>query len=1044
MFILLFLITTVTWAQKISVQGTVYDDQGVLPGASVIVKGTESGNIVGTITDFDGNFNLMVEKDAVLVVTFIGYITKEVPVNGNTRLRIELKSESTQLEDVVVVGYGTQSKASAIASISQTKGEEVLKAGSVSSVTEAIQGALPGVTAQVTNGKPGDSDALDINIRGIATWTDTDPLVLVDGVERGMDDVDPNEIDNISVLKDASATAVFGVKGANGVILITTKRGMVSDKPVISFSANYGVKSALVVPKFTDYVTSMKMWNEGLTNDGYYDYLIPESTISAWENAYETGLVGNDDAFPEVDWWDECIKPGFQQQYNVNVRGGSEFMQYFVSLAYLNDGDIFDTQKNDLFDPRFYYKRYNWRTNFDLKVTPTTDLSVNLAGKYAHRNQAGYRVDGDSEDGYGQSVFFNLLYTGDSNTFPIKWSNGTWGTNATGANNLRLRLALGQRIYKYFDGMYDFKVKQDLGFITKGLKASGSLSYTTSSNYESTIQLYEGGNFGVENAIRYSRDYDYSYVNEDGSYDYVETRWPDDETQETPTNSTYDDLLEEGYTRKFYYEFALNYARSFGNHNVTGMALFSRRQKNVLEDGSDDTFDYEYRQEDWVGRFTYNYKERYLVEFNGAYNGSENFATGNRFGFFPSATFGYRVSEEPFIKNLMGDYLNNLKIRYSYGSSGIDGGTDDRFAYYQGYEDSGRSVNFGMYSDNTSNTIYMEGEPANENATWETSTKQNLGIEFKVFNKLTGAIDLFKERRTDILMDVWSPLWYSIYDATGNVGETKNHGYEIELTWNQKITSDLRITVGGTYSMSENRMVERGDGVYEEEYLKYAGKPIGYTEAYKVLGTYNSIDDIYNYTTPESTANQAYLIVGDYMYADYNADGLIDDSDMIPIKAYTKPLKNYSFRVGATYKGWSLNLNFYGVYDVYKKVSTALITANPNGGNEIYKTTTDVAEAWYEGTSASALHAYYGDYSNSSSTFSYQDCSYLRLKNAELSYRFSKKMLKPLHISSLQVYTNGSNLYTWTNYNENIDPEQGGTGKYPMVKRVNLGVRVTF
>lgn len=790
----------------------------------------------------------------------------------------------------------------------------------------------------------------------------------------------------------------------------------------------------------------MNMWNEALVNDGQWDDLIPESTINAWENAYETGEVGNSDAFPEVDWWDECIKPGYQQQYNINVRGGSEFMQYFVSLAYLNDGDIFDTEKNESFDPRFYYKRYNWRSNFDLNITASTKLSVNLAGKYAHRNQAGYRIDGDTESGYGQTTFFNLLYQGTTHTFPIKWSNGTWGTDDTGSGNLRLRLNLGQRIYKYFNGMYDFKVKQDLGFLTKGLRGSASLSYSTSSNYENTIQKYEGGNFGVENAIRYSRVYDYSYKNSDGSYDYVETRWPDDETQETPNYATYDNLLEEGYTRKLYYEAALNYARSFGNHNVTGLFLFSRRKKIALVGSSDDTVDYEFRQEDWVGRVTYNFKEKYLFEFNGAYNGSENFAPGNRFGFFPSLSLGYRVSEEPFLKNLMGNFLNNLKVRYSYGKSGVDGGSDDRFAYLQSYTVSSSGISFGSTTDSSGNPLYYEGDLANENATWETSTKQNLGIEFRILDRLSGTIDLFKEKRTDILMDVWSPLWLSTSDATGNVGETKNHGYELELRWDQKIGRDFRFSLGGNFAFSENRIVEYGDGAYEEEYLKYAGKPIGYISAYRVLGTYNSLNDIYNFTTPESVANQTYMVVGDFIYADYNADGVIDSSDKVPIKAYTKPLKNYSFKLGLAYKGWSLNLNFYGVFDVYKSISTGLVTANSSGSNGIYRATTDVAEAWYEGNLETVMHSVYGSYSKYSNTFYYQDCSYLRLKNAELSYRFNKKILSQhrLNISALQVYVNGSNLYTWTNFNENIDPEQSGTGYYPMVKRVNLGIRATF
>ena len=1045
---LLFFLTSATFAQKISVEGVVSDGETVLPGATVVVKRTKSdAPLVGTITDFNGKYNLMVDRDAVLLVSFIGYVAQEVSVDGRSVVNIVLETESTELEDVVVVGYGTQKKASAIASITQAKGEDVLKTGSVSTITEAIQGMMPGVTAQITNGKPGDSDALDIMIRGVSSWSsDTEPLVLVDGVERGMDDIDPNNIENISVLKDASATAVFGVKGGNGVILITTKRGMISDRPKISFSANYGIKSVMKVPEFTDYVTSMKMWNEALVNDGQWSSLIPESTIDAWEDAYANGLVGNSDAFPEVDWWDEMVGVGYQQQYNLNVRGGSEFMQYFVSLGYLFDGDVFETEKNDLFDPRFYYKRYNWRTNFDLNLTPTTKVSINMAGKFAHRNQAGYRIDGNSEDGWGQSSFFSSLYSGDQNSFPIKWSNGTYGSDASGSGNIYLNMNLGQRMYKYFDGMYDFKVEQDLGFFVDGLRASGSASYTNESNYQSTIQKYEGGNFGASNAIRYSRVYDYSYKNADGSYNYTETRWPDDETQDTPTYSTYDNILDEGYTRKFYYQIALNYAHSFGNHNVTGLALFSRNQKTILEDSSDDTFDYEYRQEDWVGRITYNYKERYLVEFNGAYNGSENFAPGNRFGFFPSVTVGYRLSEEPAVKKLVGEYLNNFKIRYSNGTSGKDGtgSSSDRFAYLQGYTISGNSVNFGTTTSNTSNDLYQEDGIANVNATWETSHKQNLGIEFTVFDNLSGSVDLFKEKRTGILMDVWSPLWYSIEDATGNVGETKNHGYELQLKWSQKIGNDFRFSVGGTYAMSENRVVKRGDGVYEEEYLKYAGKPIGYSTAYLVLGTYNSLDDIYNFTTPESASNQAYMVVDDYIYADYNADGVIDSNDKVAVDSYTKPLKNYSVNLSASYKGWSLRMSFYGVYDVYKKMSTLLTSANYYGDLAVYKTTTDVANDWYNQTTASALHAIYGDYSESTSTFTYQNSSYMRLKNAELSYKFSKEVTSKLKIGSLQLYTSGSNLWTWTNYNENIDPEQSGTSSYPMVKRINFGVRASF
>ena len=381
-------------AQEITVRGQVWDEVLNEPiiGANVSVKGTTNG----VITDIDGNFVIKAKKNDVIVCSFIGYKDVTVVVKPNMGVtRILMKEDSKMIEEVVVVGYGIQKKASSVGAIAVTKGESLLQVGSVTSVSEALQGQMPGVTAINSSSKPG-ADAAELFIRGKESWQSTSPLILVDGIERNFNDVDVNEIESISVLKDASATAVYGVKGANGVILLTTKRGK-NEKPVVNFTANFGFKQPTINLEFADYVTSMKMYNEAVANDNVWEKLIPESTISAWENAYKTGNYGPyNEYFPDINWWDEMVNDfGYQQNYNVNISGGTERMTYFASLGYLNDGDIYNIQKQDGFDPRFRYKRYNWRTNLDFNITKTTKLSVNIAGKMGYRNQPGYREFGN-------------------------------------------------------------------------------------------------------------------------------------------------------------------------------------------------------------------------------------------------------------------------------------------------------------------------------------------------------------------------------------------------------------------------------------------------------------------------------------------------------------------------------------------------------------------------------------------------------------------------------------------------------------------------
>ena len=723
-------------------------------GVSVRVKGTGSG----TITDFDGNFTVKASKGDILVISYVGYKTLELDLKNKTTLGVISLGEDTEtLEEVVVVGYGVQKKVSSVGSIATAKGDDLLKIGSVNSVSEALQGQMPGVVAINSTSKPG-ADKASLLIRGKSTWGEAAPLVLVDGIERDFNDVDVNEIESISVLKDASATAVYGVKGANGVILLTTKRGL-EQKPEISFTANFGFKQPSAAPEWSDYVTSMKQYNRAQANDGNWGAMVPESTITAWENAYATGNYGPyNDVFPEVDWWKELVKNvGYEQAYNLNVRGGTKKMSYFVSLGYLHDGDIFNTTKQEDFDPSFSYRRYNWRSNFDFNITSTTKLSFNVAGKMGYQNQPSYYENVDSPD----ERFFKTFFTAPSNEFPIKYSNGIWGDGLSSDQNIAcLMNEGGSRNIKQHQGFYDVILNQKLDFITKGLSLKASLSYTTSSSW--TTQLMPGKVLGKDDLvaqrthIRINRVYDYTnpIYNADGTitYNYTEKRYPDENAPgDLPVGGVYDGF--KAYGRKLYYELALNYSRQFGDHDVSALFVFNRKMNESTNTTNSGVMNFPAYEEDWVGRVTYNFKERYLAEFNGAYTGSEKFAPGRRFGFFPSIAAGWIVSEEEFMRPVQ-NYINKLKLRASYGLAGNgrfynDDGSQKRFAYITtiGSTDG--------YKWGNSNAFYekgglREGDPGVESLTWETVKKANVGIELGLFKMAELQVDFFHERREDL------------------------------------------------------------------------------------------------------------------------------------------------------------------------------------------------------------------------------------------------------------------------------------------------------
>lgn len=1041
LFLSLLLSPPLLRGQNHSIKGQIVDAKSNEPliGVNITVEGTSNG----TISDVDGHFTLTATPDAVLKISYIGYreiLLKVADLKKDAI--ISLEEDSKQLEEVVVVGYGVQKKVTSVGSITQTGGNELMKGGSVNSVSEALQGKLNGVVAINSSGMPGDNE-VKMYIRGKSTWDNTDPLVLVDGIERNMNDVDMNEIESISVLKDASATAVYGVRGGNGVILITTKRGT-DTAPVINFSANYTFKSPTTSMKLADHVTAMQAYNMAMANDASWDKLIPQSTIDAWSRAYAEGNYGAyNDVFPYVNWWDELITGGFTQNYNINIRGGTDYMKYFASAGYQGDGDIYDLKKNDDFDPRHTYKRYNWRSNFDFNFTKSTKLSINIAGSMGYRNKS---IDNDSP--------FNRILTESTSDHPIMYSDGNWGDDEEKNPVANMNLG-GAKLRKTFQGWYDASLEQKLDFITKGLKVAAKVSYSSSST--TNTDVYRGGGSAdqaLKSIVRYHRVYDYAnpVVNTDGTITYPmieDKRLPTSESVPLPPGVTMWDGLD-AYTRRFYYEFSVAYNRSFNDHNVSALALVNRKiYDERYTENNTQYMRFPNYNEDWVGRVTYNWKERYLTEMNISYTGSEKFARGERFGLFPSFSLGWRLSEEPFIKKSIGKVLTNAKFRYSWGKVGSDAGAK-RWNYIQQFTSDGNITLGTDASGQIWGPLYHEGDVANLNSTWEKSTKQNLGIEIGLWNKLDITLDLFDEKRKDILMEpqTTSFITGAKFNAL-NIGSTKNHGFELELHYNDKIGSDFRYHVGFTLASSENRVVFRDDPVNGPNHLKEAGKPIGHQNRYLAVGNYETIDDVFNNAQTGSINSVApgQVVPGDFIYIDFDSNGILNGQDKVAVDELNYPLHTYGLNLGFDWKGLSFSAMFYAPTGVYKLVNSVYSASFKSGKINAQP---DVMNAWTpetantSGVRAPALHLTNdGAFNGTESTYRYQNFSYLRLKTMELGYNLPKKWLKTVGLKSLQVYVTGNNLLTWWGGDDRIDPE-GEQAKYPILRSFTSGVRVSF
>ncbi len=1007
------------FAQSKQVSGVVNDAFGPVIGASVVEKGTTNG----VITDLEGNFKLTVSgENATLQISYVGYQTQEIPVAGKTSFNILMKEDSEMLEEVVVVGYGAQKKESVVGAISQVSSKELL-ASPAANVSQAIAGKISGVITSQTSGAPG-SDDTQIYIRGRATFAgDAQPLVLVDGVERSFAQIAPDDIETISVLKDASATAVYGVRGANGVMLITTKRGK-EQKPEVSLTANYQIQSPTRKDTYLDSYQSLTLLEEALANDG-----LPSQFNAADLEMFRkssAGQLSGIDAmlYPNVNWYDEVLKNSAPaQRYNVSVRGGTKRMRYYASAEYYNQQGLVKDLSNDKFgnssSPSF--TRYAFRANMDLFLTKDLTFSVNFGTRFEERGGSN-----SNESAAYSEIFYEMNHT-PGWLFPVKTEvqNGEkrqiiYGGSSQYQNNIVGRLAEAG-FYRSTNTINEtnFIADYKMDWLTEGLSAKAMVSFDYDSFnkklYSKSFATYE-----LNDRDNYDDIDAYNRFNSDGELAGSQDR-----------NAIY----------KLYMEAQINYARKFGKHDVTGMVLYNQNDYRVNDELAK-------RYQGLVGRATYGYDDRYLAEVNFGYNGSENFMKGKRFGFFPAFSLGWRISNEEFMQNSSG-WLNNLKLRASYGQVGNDvyqvGGVTQRFLYEENWQQLSNDYYFGS----TGMSGIYESQYPNYGVTWERAHKYNVGLEFGLWNGLlNGNIDLFYEKRNDILTQFLTrPQWVGTTMAAANLGETANKGFEIELKHSHRINKDFTYNVGLTFSHARNEIKNMDEPKLKTDYRKREGHPIGQYFGL-ICDGFVTQADIDGGRLPVSTFGNPKA--GDLKYRDMNEDGFIDERDETFIGYSDVPENTYALTLGANYKGWGFSVMFQGVDHVSRYYDAEAMYAFVNGGkvkehhlqrwNPAKSESENLANAQYP-----LLHYdSYGDHNQRQSSFFLKNGAFVRLKNIELSYTLPEKWSKVVGMSDCRLYVNANNLMTWDHLDDLVDPESNGSNRYPIMKTVNFGVNIKF
>ena len=1020
---------------KRKISGRVTDIKGEpLIGVNVTVDGDANGSI----TNMDGLYEIFVtKKSVVLKFTYIGFKTSEIRTNASTNIYdVTLEEQVNELEETVIVGYGTQRKISNIGAQSSMKMEDIKTPSA--SLTTTLAGRLAGVVAVQRTGEPG-KDAADIWIRGISTPNTSSPLVLVDGVERSFNDIDPEDIESLTTLKDASATAVYGVRGANGVILIKTKPGKVG-KPTVSADYYESFTRFTKMVDLADGITYMNAANEAMRNDGI--------ATKYTEDQIRNTIAGKDPyLYPNVDWLKEIFNDwGHNRRVNVNVRGGSEKVAYYASVSYFNETGMTVTDKNiDTYDSKMKYSRYNFTTNLNIDVTPTTKVEIGAQGYLGEGNYPAI----SSADLYNAAMSISPV------EYPkMFFVNGEAYVPGTSTNN-NFNNPYSQATRRGYDNLTknqiysNLRVTQDLDMLTKGLKLTAMYA------------------FDVYNEIHVHQD------RAESTYNFLDTSVPYDMNGQPILQRIYEGSNVLSYTqetsgnKKTYLEASLNYDRTFNDdHRVSALFLFNQQSKLLYPKGTlEDAIPY--RMMGIAGRATYSWKDRYFAEFNIGYNGAENFSPKHRFGTFPAFGVGWVVSNEKFWQPLS-KAVSFLKIRYTDGKVGNSEVSDRRFMYLDQMKENG---DYG-YKFGPNGTKWSGYETVNMavDLIWEESRKQDLGIDLKLFNDdLSIVFDLFKERRENILLkrehSIPSFLGYNTSAPYGNIGIIENKGFDGTIEYNKRINKDWVIALRGNVTFNKDKWIQGELPEQKYEWMNQYGHNINGVKGYVAEGLFTqaeiddmarweSLSDANKAITPKPFASQFGTVkAGDIKYKDLNNDGQIDAYDQTYISRGDVPTTVYGFGFTIGWKDLSVGMMFQGVAGAERVLNGSSV--NPfNGGGGSGNLYSNIGDRWTEDNpdqNAFYPRLSYGSETTSNinnfqkSTWWVRNMNFLRLKTLQISYNLPKPWVNKVHLKNAAVYVMGTNLFTLSRF-KLWDPELNtdNGASYPNTTSYSVGINFTF
>ncbi|HWK06124.1 MAG TPA: TonB-dependent receptor [Puia sp.] len=992
-----------------TLKGRVTDPVGnALPGVSVTVIGKP----FGAATNDVGAYSIPVSPDDSIRFSFVGYKTLVRSVRNKDELNVQMEADSTGLNDVVVTGYGQVQKSISVTGAISTVRTKELKQSPVANLSNALAGRLPGLTAIQSSGLPG-SDAAAIYIRGVGTYgANKSPLIVIDGLPRGdanFGDIDVNEVASVSILKDAASTSLYGVQGANGVVLITTKRGKTSGKPNIEFNGQYSQQRPTRLPTYLDAYHTALLINEGRTNEG-------SSPIYTNQQLQIIQSKSDPYTYPDVDWYSVILKPSApQQRYNINISGGNDIGTYFVSGSYLHQGSLLKAADNNKYGVSDKYDRYNLRSNINLNVSKMLSLRLDLATRLENRTGPGAGVD---QGVAAYDWIFKMLSQYSRTTSPVYNPDGSYAFGTGMPPDWRNILAEIQSTGYYNNFWHStngtVEATHLLDVITPGLKIKGLVTFE---NY-GTIDYAQSQHY---DSYRYSKD------PVTGTETYA---------QMTTANSLTKTYSTSGY-RYYFYDVQLNYDRRFGRHNISGMFLGNRSYTSVYND-------LPHVYQGLVGNASYNYDQRYYLQFNFGYNGSENFPPGKRYGFFPAVSAGWIISDEEFFKNNI-RLMNFLKLRGSYGIVGNDQISTSRWLFLSNYSPITAANGYTFGNPGTNVAGYYESSVGNENVTWERAKKADIAIEtgfFKNAVKLT--VDYFHERRDNILTTprtIPDYLGVSVIQPK-NVGSVVNRGIEIDLNVNTHV-GKVNLFGNINYSLAKNKILYADEPQLAYAYQYAKGRPIGDSLGYIADGIYRSQAEIDK--GPKSTLT-AKSLPGDIRYKDMNGDGVIDAKDRAMIANYNFPTQTFGGSIGFAVYNFDFSILFQGALGGVANYQGYLI---PQYQYRPYQWN----NRWTAQTAQTARYPsmHYNDWTNDNvnSTFWQYKTDYIKLRNFEVGYSLTGKLLQRVKIKKFRVFINAQNLVTWDKLPFNdVDPEINPSGNtavpYPINKVYNAGVTVNL